>query len=65
MLPAIVLSIFDARNQQALYEDHLLLRGSYFSVLPMKEISLSEIDRVDIRCFRDDGNNGLGYFHHL
>ena len=62
MLPAIILSIFDARNQQVLYEDHLLLRGSYFSVFPMKKIPLTEIDRVDIRCFRDDGNNGLAYF---
>ena len=62
MLPAIILSIFDARNQQVLYEDHLLLRGSYFSLVPMKKIPVTEIDRVDIRCFRDDGNNGLAYF---
>ena len=62
MLPAIILSIFDARNQQVLYEDHLLLRGSYFSLFPMKKIPVTEIDRVDIRCFRDDGNNGLAYF---
>lgn len=62
MLPAIILSIFDARNQQALYENHLLLRGSYFSVFPMKKIPLTEIDRVDIRCFRNDGNNNLAYF---
>ena len=62
MLPAIILSIFDARNQQVLYENHLLLRGSYFSLFPMKKIPVTEIDRVDIRCFRDDGNNGLAYF---
>jgi hypothetical protein len=62
MLPAIILSIFDARNQQALYEDHLLLRDSYFSVFPMMKIPLTDIDRVDIRCFRDDGNNSLAYF---
>jgi len=62
MVPAIILSIFDARNQNVLYENHLLLRGSYFSVFPMKKIPVTEIDRVDIRCFRDDGNNGLAYF---
>ena len=62
MLPAIILSIFDARNQQALYEDHLLLRGSYFSVFPMKKIPVTEIDRVEIRCFRDDDNNSVAYF---
>lgn len=61
MLPAIIFSIFDARNQQVLYEDHLLLRGSYFSVFPMKNILVTEIDRVDVRCFREDGNNDLDY----
>ena len=62
MLPAIILSIFDARNQQILYEDYLLLRGSYFSLFPMKKIPVTEIDRIDVRCFRDDGSNGLAYF---
>lgn len=61
MLPAIILSIFDARNQQILYEDHLLLRGSYFSLFPMKKIPITKIDRIDVRCFRDDGNNDLDY----
>lgn len=61
MLPAIILSIFDARNQQVLFEDYLLLRGSYFSVFPMKKIPVTEIDRIDVRCFRNDGNNDLDY----
>ena len=61
MLPAIILSIFDARSQQALYEDHLLLRESYFSVFPMKKIPVSKIDRIDVRCFRDENKNSLNY----
>jgi len=61
MLPAIILSIFDARSQKVLYKDHLLLRGSYFSLFPMKKIPVAEIDRIDVRCFSDDGDNDLDY----